>query len=65
MINPALIKLAAALGPEIIRGIREGAEIYERLQSGDESAVEQAKDWLGVTSGFNDAVDNWEASKGG
>ncbi len=65
MINPALIKLAAALGPEIIRGIREGAEIYERLQKGDESAIEQARDWLGVTDKVQSAIDNWEASKGG
>jgi hypothetical protein len=58
-----LLELAAVLGPEIIKGIREGAEIYERLQNGDETAVEQAKDWLGVTDKVSDAIASWEASK--
>lgn len=62
--NPALINLALTLGPELVKGIREGAEIYERLQNGDESAVDQAKDWLGVTDKVKAAIDNWEASKG-
>lgn len=64
IINPATIKLAAALAPEILAGVKEGVDIYQRLQRGDESAVEQAKDWLGVTDKVKAAIDNWEASKG-
>lgn len=58
-----ILELAAILGPEFVKGIREGAEIYERLQRGDESAVDQAKDWLGVTGDVSDAIAAWEASK--
>lgn len=59
-----MINLLLTLGPELVKGIREGAEIYERLQNGDESAIEQAKDWLGVTDKVSAAIASWEASKG-
>ncbi len=64
-IDPKLIRLATALGPELIRGVKESIDIYERLQNGDESAVNQAKDWLGVTDKVQAAIENWEASKAG
>ncbi len=63
IVNPATIKLASELIPLLVIGVKEGADIIERLQAGDESAIDQAKDWLGVTDKVSAAIDNWEASK--
>ena len=63
IINPATIKLASELIPLLVMGVKEGADIIDRLQKGDESAIDQAKDWLGVTDKVEDAIAAWEASK--
>lgn len=54
--NPALI-LA------LLQGIKDGVDIVERLQNGDQTAEQAAHDWLGVTAKVEAAAENWESSK--
>ncbi len=61
--NPETIKLIALLAPQVLSGIKDGLDIYARLTNGDETAIDQATDWLGVTNKVTSAIENWEASK--
>jgi hypothetical protein len=57
--NPATLQLIVKLIPAIVEGITEGADIIKRLTAGDTTAAQQAVDWLGVTTKFQAAVDEW------
>lgn len=48
----------------MLQAIKEGVDIVERIQNGDQTAEQAANDWLGVSQRFEDAAKNWEASKG-
>lgn len=61
--SPALLALIAELIPAIASGVKDGMDIITRLQAGDEDAIQQAKDWIEVTSEVQSAIDEWEASK--
>jgi hypothetical protein len=54
--NPALI-LA------LLQGIKDGVDIVERLQNGDQTAEQAAHDWLGVTAKVEAAAENWDKAK--
>lgn len=47
----------------LLQGIKDGVDIVERLQNGDQSAEQAAADWLGVTSKVDAAITNWKDSK--
>ena len=49
--------------PLMVSGIKEGAEIVERLTAGDVSAEQAAQDWLGITGKVEEAIAEWEASQ--
>lgn len=55
--------LISKLIPLLAEGVKAGIDIVERLSKGDADAVEQAKDWLGITGDVESAIAAWEASK--
>lgn len=61
--SPELLVLIGKLIPAIASSVKDGMDILTRLQSGDEDAIAQAKDWLGVTEEVESAIAAWEASK--
>jgi hypothetical protein len=59
----AAVQLVIELAPVILAGIKSGIDLYEKCLAGDASALENAKDWLGVSGEFSAAVAEWEAAK--
>lgn len=53
----------ARLIPAMIEGIKQGADIVQRLSSGDQTAAQEAADWIGVTISVENAIKSWEDSK--
>lgn len=56
------LKLIATLVPAIYEGIKDGLDIIERLQKGDQDAVQLAQDWIGVSQSVETAIADWKAS---
>jgi hypothetical protein len=51
--------------PDLVRGIKEGADLIERLRSGDMTAEQEVLDWLGVTGKVDAAVFRGKLASGG
>lgn len=64
MTTPTTVVALAQYVPLIVQGIKDGADLISRIQAGDLTAEEAAKDWLGITGEVEDAIEAWKASEG-
>lgn len=53
-------KMLLQIASMVLAEIPAAVDLVRRLQAGDQTAVDQAKDWLGITGNLDTAITDWQ-----